>query len=83
VLDRIDINDVVARIDMDKLVEQTDLGAIIARSTGGLATQGLDTMRSAAVGLDRRIDHWVILLLRRKDQRPLAPPALRGLEAQP
>ena len=81
-LDRIDINDVVARIDMDRLVEQTDLGAIIARSTGGLATRGLDTMRSGVVGLDRRIDHWVIRLLRRKDQGPLAPPALRGLEAQ-
>jgi len=82
-LDRIDINDVVARIDMERLVEQTDLGAIIARSTGGLATQALDTMRSVAVGLDRRIDHWVARLLRRKDQGPLAPPALRGMEAQP
>jgi hypothetical protein len=82
-LDRVDINDVVARIDMEKLVEQTDLGAIIARSTGGLATQALDTMRSGAVGLDRRIEHLVIRLLRRKDQGPLAPPALRGLEAQP
>src|SRR5215471_5568602 len=83
VLDRVDINDVVARIDMERLVEQTDLGAIIARSTGGLATQALDTMRSVAVGLDRRIDHWVARLLRRKDQGPLAPPALRGMEAQP
>jgi hypothetical protein len=67
VLDRVDINDVVARIDMERLVEQTDLGAIIARSTGGLATQALDTMRSGAVGLDRRIDRWVTRLLRRKD----------------
>lgn len=83
VLDRIDINDVVARIDMERLVEQTDLGAIIARSTGGLATQVLDTMRSGAVGLDRRIDRWVTRLLRRKEPGPLAPPALLGLEAQP
>jgi hypothetical protein len=81
-LDRIDINDVVARIDVERLVEQTDLGAIIARSTGGLATQGLDAMRSGVVGLDRRIDHWVTRLLRRKDQGPLAPPALLGPEAQ-
>ena len=83
VLDRVDINDVVARIDMERLVEQTDLGAIIARSTGGLATQALDTMRSGAVGLDRRIDRWVTRLLRRKERGPLAPPALLGLEAQP
>ena len=83
VLDRVDINDVVARIDMERLVEQTDLGAIIARSTGGLATQALDTMRSGAVGLDRRIDRWVTRLLRRKERGPLAPPAMLGLEAQP
>ena len=83
VLDRIDINDIVARIDMERLVEQTDLGAIIARSTGGLATQALDTMRSGAVGLDQRIDRWVTRLLRRKNPGPLAPPALRGLEARP
>ena len=83
VLDRVDINDVVARIDMERLVEQTDLGAIIARLTGGLATQALDTMRSGAVGLDRRIDRWVTRLLRRKDPGPLAPHALLGPEAQP
>ena len=83
VLDRVDINDVVARIDMERLVEQTDLGAIIARSTGGLATRALDTMRSGAVGLDRRIGRWVTRLLRRKEPGPLAPPALLGLEAQP
>jgi hypothetical protein len=83
VLDRVDINDVVARIDMERLVEQTDLGAIIARSTGGLATRALDTMRSGAVGLDRRIGRWVTRLLRRKERGPLAPPALLGLEAQP
>ena len=80
VLDRVDINDVVARIDMERLVEQTDLGAIIARSTGGLATHALDTMRSGAVGLDRRIDRWVTRLLRRKEPGPLAPPALLGQE---
>ena len=84
VLDRVDINDVVARIDMERLAEQTDLGAIIARLTGGIAAEALDTVRSGAVGLDRRIDRWVTRLLRRKDGgRPLAPRALRGPEAQP
>ena len=82
VLDRVDINDVVARIDMERLVEQTDLGAIIARSTGGIATEALDTVRSGAVGLDRRIDGWVTRLLRRKDPGPLAPRALLGPETQ-
>ena len=83
VLDRVDINDVVARIDMERLAEQTDLGAIIARSTGGIATEALDTVRSGAVGLDRRIDRWVTRLLRRRDRGPLAPRALLGPEAQP
>ena len=83
VLDRVNINDVVARIDMERLVEQTDLGAIIARSTGGIATEALDTVRSGAVGLDRRIDRWVTRLLRRKDRGPMAPRALLGPEAQP
>ncbi len=83
VLDRVNINDVVARIDMERLVEQTDLGAIIARSTGGIVTEALDTVRSGAVGLDRRIDRWVTRLLRRKDRGPMAPRALLGPEAQP
>lgn len=83
VLDRVDINDVVARIDMEKLVEQTDLGAIIARSTGGIVSEAMDTVRSGAVGVDRRIDRWVTRLLRRKDPGPLAPRALPGPEARP
>ena len=82
-LDRVNINDVVARIDMERLVEQTDLGAIIARLTGGIATEALDTVRSGAVGLDRRIERWVTRLLRRKDRGPLAPRALLGPEARP
>ena len=67
----VDIDDVVARIDMERLVEQTDLGAIIARSTGGLATPstGYDAS-SGAVGLDRRIGRWVTRLLRRKEPGP-------------
>jgi uncharacterized RDD family membrane protein YckC len=77
VLDRVDMNDVVA-IDMERLVEQTDLGAIIARSTGGIATEALDSVRSGAVGLDQRVDHWVTRLLRRKD--PGAAGAARAAE---
>ena len=42
IVDRIDVNEVAERIDMDELVEHTDLGAIIARSSGGMATEALD-----------------------------------------
>ena len=67
VLDRIDINDVVGRIGMESLVEHTDLGAIIARSTGGIATEALDSARSGAVRLDQRVNRWVARLLRCTD----------------
>jgi hypothetical protein len=61
---------------MDLLVEQTDLGAVIARSSGGAASEALDAARSQAVGLDQFIDCWVGRVLRRKHPLPLAPPVL-------
>lgn len=72
-LDRVDVNKVAGRIDMDELVEHTDLGAIIARSSGGMATEALDAARSQAVGLDKFIDRWVGRLLRRKHPGPAGP----------
>ena len=82
-LDRVNVNDVAGRIDMDMLVEQTDLGAVIARSSGGVATEALDSARSQAVGVDDLIDRWARRLLRRKDQAPAAPPALTDAPASP
>jgi hypothetical protein len=67
---------------MDVLVEQTDLGAVIARSSGGVASEALDAARSQAVGLDQFIDRWVQRLLRRKHPGPLAPPALLTAQAE-
>ncbi len=75
-LDRIDVNDLVQRIDTDALVEHTDLGAVIARSSGGMASEALDAIRSQAVGLDQFVDRWVQRLLRRKHPAPPAPAAL-------
>ena len=39
-----DLNDLVRRIDFDALVEQTDVGAVIAASSSGAASDvlGLD-----------------------------------------
>ena len=65
-LDRADLNDLLRRVDMDALVRETDLGAVMARSSGGIATEALDAIRSQAVGLDRFIGRWVARLLRRK-----------------
>jgi hypothetical protein len=80
-LDRIDVNALMQRIDVDSLVEQTDLGAVIARSTGGVASEALDAARSQAVGLDQFIDRWVQRGLRRKQPAPSAPRALLDGEA--
>ena len=68
---------------MDALVERTDLGAVIARSSGGMGTEALDAVRSQAVGLDQFIDRWVQRLLRRKHPAPAAPPALLPAQAEP
>ena len=80
-LDRIDVNALLQRVDVDTLVEQTDLGAVIARSTGGVASEALDAARSQAVGLDQTIDRWVQRALRRKQPAPSAPGALLDAEA--
>jgi hypothetical protein len=58
---------------MDELVEHTDLGAIIARSSGGMASEALDAARSQAVGLDQFINRWVGRLLRRRHPGPPGP----------
>ncbi len=81
-LDRVDVNDLVGRMDMDALVQDTDLGAIMARSTGGVASDVLDAARSQAVELDQLVDRWVRRILRRKQPGPAAPPATL-LPAQP
>jgi len=70
-------------VDMDALVEQTDVGAVIARSSGGAASEALDAARSQAVGLDQFIDRWVQRGLRRKHPAPAGPPALRSGRAGP
>jgi H2-forming N5,N10-methylenetetrahydromethanopterin dehydrogenase-like enzyme len=77
-LDRVDVNKVAERIDMDELVEHTDLGAVIARSSGGMATEALDAARSQAVGLDQSINRWVRRLLRRRDPGPSGPSGPSG-----
>ena len=43
---------------------------MIARSSGGVATEALDAARSQAVGMDQFIDRWVQRALRRKQPGP-------------
>ena len=82
-LDRVDVNELVQQIDMDALIEKTDLGAVIASSSGGMAAEALDAVRSGAVGLDKFVDRWVRRVIRPKQPWPAAPPALLAAQAEP
>jgi len=82
VLDRVDVNHLVQEIDMDALIEKTDLGAVIASSSGGMAAEALDAVRSGAVGLDKFVDRWVRRVIRPKQPWPAAPPALLAAQAE-
>jgi len=52
-------------VDIDSLVQQTELGTIIAHSTSGIASEALDVVRAQGVGLDDFIARWVNRILRR------------------
>ena len=54
------------------LVEQTELGTIIARSTSGVASEVLDMVRAQGVGLDDFFARWANRILRRRPGRPPA-----------
>lgn len=75
-LDRVDVNALVDRADIDALVQGTDLGAVLARSSGGVASDMLDAARSQAVRLDLFVDRLVSRVLRREQAGPAAPPGL-------
>jgi hypothetical protein len=73
----VDVEKVVARVDIDALMEKTELGSIIARSTTGVASEVLDLIRAQSVGLDDFVARWVNRILRRSsDSLPLGPPQL-------
>ena len=74
-MDRVDVNAIVCRIDIDTLAAQTDLGAVIARSSGGVAATALDVARSQAVGLDEFVARWTGRVRRRRYSGPPGPPS--------
>ena len=70
---------VIDAIDIDSLVEQTELGSIIARSTTGILTEILDVIRSQGVGLDDFVLRWGNRLVGRRKRIadwPEGPPLL-------
>jgi hypothetical protein len=76
----VDLNSILQHVDVDALVEQTDLGAVIARSSSGVASDVLDVVRSQTVGLDEFIARWIGRLRRRPYTGPPGPPD--GLRAK-
>ena len=72
-----DVEKIIQRVDIDALVEQTELGTIIAHSTSGVASEVLDLVRAQGVGLDDFVARWVNRILRRNsDDWPPGPPDL-------
>jgi hypothetical protein len=84
-LNRVDVNEVADRIDVAALLEKTELSAIVARSSTTIFSEGVDLLRSQAVGLDDFLARWVARLLRHGTARsaaPLGPPLLVNPQAQ-
>ena len=71
---KVDLNALLERVDVEALVERTELGAIITKATTGVAGEALDAARSAGVGLDGLVHRWVDRLLRRPLDQPHGPP---------
>ena len=72
-LNQVDVNEVADRIDVAALLDKTELSAIVARSSTTIFSEGIDLVRSQAVGLDDFLARWVNRLLRRGTARPPAP----------
>jgi hypothetical protein len=85
-LNQVDVNEVADRIDVAALLDKTELSAIVARSSTTIFSEGVDLVRSQAVGLDDFLARWVNRLLRRGTARPpapLGPPLLVSPQAGP
>jgi hypothetical protein len=85
-LNQVDVNELADRIDVAALLDKTELSAIVARSSTTIFSEGVDLMRSQAVGLDNFLARRADRLLRRGTARPaapLGPPLLVNPQGQP
>jgi hypothetical protein len=69
------VDDVIERVDVNEIVRRTELDALIARSTAGVATQVLDVARANLVTIDQAVQAVPARLLRAKETRVPATPA--------
>ena len=87
VLDRVDIDAIVAQADMEKIIDrlplidlanyiidEIDLPQIIRQSTGGIATDAMNSTRMQAIDADDLVQRIVdTIMLRRKARKTTAP----------
>ena len=77
IVQQIDINGIVDEIDIDQIVSTTEIGSLVVQSTGGVATEALDVVRSQGVSLDGVVTRVTDRLVRRNEgPRPDAPELL-------
>jgi len=72
-LSRVDVNAIADRLDVSALLDKTELSALLTRSSSTVFSEGIDLVRSQAVGLDGFIARWVDRVLGRGTKRPPAP----------
>jgi hypothetical protein len=69
---------------VEDLINRTELGGILVRSTTGIAERGLDFVRAQGVGLDQLLNRWVNRILRRDgSEAPAGPPLLLDAAERP
>ena len=71
-LSRVDVNAIADRLDVSALLDKTELSALLTRSSSTVFSEGIDLLRSQAVGLDNFIARWADRVLGRGTRRPAA-----------
>jgi hypothetical protein len=70
---QVDLNALASQVDIDALLQRTDIEAVLSRSSTTIASEGIDLVRSQAVGLDDFLARWVYRIRRRRYAGPPAP----------
>jgi len=81
-VDKVDVNELTERVDVNALVDRTEIKTMLAKSSTTVVTEGIDLVRSQAVGLDDFLARWVNRILRRKQAPAVGPPRLVSLPAE-
>jgi len=81
-VDKVDVNELTERVDVNALVDRTEIKTVLAKSSTTVFTEGIDLVRSQAVGLDDFLARWVNRILRRKQAPAVGPPRLVSLPAE-